>query len=114
METRNELILRWQGCCNVGERVITIEICERQDGRFQIHLPKLQLVLSESGDFIGFESWWDATDPYRNVEDAKRDGITLAKNRAFDLFKVKFEPDEVNWVFFGDPDAPCRRCELTR
>jgi hypothetical protein len=102
-----KLILRWQGVYPGNAANVIIEILECPDGRFRIYLPRLQGVLSAGR--LHLEDYWDMTEPYRNVEDAKRDGTAIAKQRAFDLHKIRFESDEVRWLRFDDePNQPMR------
>jgi hypothetical protein len=75
-------------------------------GRFRIHLPHLQGLQSDGQ--IRLESYWDLTAPYHKVEDAKRDSITIARKRVAFFHNIAFTPDQVEWEFFDDPDAPTR------
>jgi hypothetical protein len=105
MAAFEQLLLRWQGRYWGGRNVVIIEVCERKDDRFRIHLPKLQRVISPNGQ-ADLVSYWDSTEPYRNVEDAGRDAIAIAQRHAFVLHGVRFTSGQVNWVLFDGPDAP--------
>ena len=107
MPETEKLALRWQGVYQGKTTKVVIEILECTDGRFRIYLPRLEGVPSTDG-LLFLEDYWDMTEPYRNVEDAKRDGIAIAKQRAFDLHKIRFEPDEVSWIPFDEPNPPTR------
>jgi hypothetical protein len=113
-DLEEELLLRWQGRAVLTDVAVCPEVCETSDHRFRIHLPKLERVLIRDGDQIRVElrSWWDHTEPYRNVEDAKREAITLAIHKAFQLHALKFRPEDFTWAAFDERDPVKRRASV--